>query len=416
MRGQARWGTGAEGVKLPPPIPFHSSPRPRTSMHPLFLDHAATTPVRREVLDAMAPVLEQTFGNPSSTHRWGREAAAVLAEARAQAAAALGARFSELHFVRGGTESDNLALLGRAARLRGEGAHPCLAVSAVEHKAVLDAARHATARGAGRLEVLDVSPGGEVDLDALGRALARAPTLVSVMWVNNEVGMVLPVEEVARRCRAVGATFHSDAVQAVGKVPVRVDRVPVDLLTVTGHKIYGPKGTGLLFVREGVHLSPLLHGGGQERALRPGTEDVAGAVGLATALSMAVAERDAEAPRLEGLRNRLEAALHAGIPGLRVNAASATRAPHVTSASIPGVDGTSLVMALDLEGLAVSGGSACNSGASTGSHVIAALYGSADDMATIRYSLGRTTAAGDVDRAAEVTIRVVRRLAGTHPA
>lgn len=379
-------------------------------MDPLYLDHAASTPVRPEVRSAMEPFLDRIFGNPSSTHRWGREAAAALAEARATCAQALGARFSEIHFVRGGTESDNLAVQGRASRLRGEGHTPTVVVSAVEHKAVLEAAAHATARGAGRLEILAVAPDGSLDLDALDKALETGPAVVSTMWVNNETGMILPVEPVAAHARAAGATFHTDAVQAVGKLPVRVDALAVDLLTATGHKIRGPKGTGLLFVREGTPLTPLLRGGGQERALRPGTEDVAGAVGLATALRLAVEEQESEARRLGQLRDELERRLTAAIGGLRVNGGAAPRAPHITSVSVLGVDGTSLVMALDLEGLAVSGGAACASGASGGSHVIAALHGSDDPWATVRFSLGRTTSEADVARAAGVTAAVVGRL------
>ena len=379
-------------------------------MDPLYLDYAATTPLREEVRAAMSPYFDGIFGNPSSTHRWGREAAAALAEARSVCAEALGARFSEIHFVRGGTESDNLAVGGRVARYRAEGHTPMVVVSAVEHKAVLDAARHVTARGAGRLVVLAVDAKGAPDLGALESALKNGPALVSVMWVNNETGLILPVEEVAARTRAAGATLHTDAVQAVGKVPVRVDQVPVDLLTVTGHKIYGPKGTALLYVREGTHLNPSLHGGGQERALRPGTEDVAGAVGLATALRLAVSERDEAVARLGALRDELEVRLRSGIPGLRVNAGEAPRAPHVSSVAVPGVEGTSLLMSLDLEGIAVSGGSACNSGASAGSHVIAALYGEADAHATVRFSFGRGSSREDVERAARVTTAVVARL------
>jgi cysteine desulfurase len=384
-------------------------------MDPIYLDHAATTPVRDEVRTAMAPFLDRVFGNPSSRHRWGREAAAALAEAREECAESLGAHPSEIHFTRGGTESDNLAILGRVARLRGDGETPVLVVSAVEHHAVLDAARHATARGAGGLVVLSLTADGTLDLAALDAALADgpvAPVVASVMWVNNETGVVLPVDDVAARTSAAGATLHTDAVQAVGKVPVRVDEVPVDLLTVTGHKIYGPKGAGLLFVRRGTSLSALLHGGGQEDGLRPGTEDVAGAVGLATALRLAVAEQPAEAARLGALRADLEARLHEGVAGLRVHNASADRAPHIASVGVPAVDGQVLLAALDLEGVAVSGGSACASGSTRPSHVIEALYGGDDPHAVVRFSLGRATTEADVARAAAVTCAVVSRIRG----
>jgi cysteine desulfurase len=379
-------------------------------MHPVYLDHAATTPVREEVRQAMAPFQDGVFGNPSSTHRWGREASAALEDARADCARSLGARPSEIYFVRGGTESDNLAVAGSARWLRGEGHTPTVVVSAVEHRAVLDAARAVTARGAGRLVHLEVRPDGNVDLDALERELAAGPTVVSIMWVNNETGLVLPVAECARRTAAAGAVMHTDAVQAVGKVPVRVDETPVDLLTVTGHKIYGPKGTALLFVRAGTSISPLLHGGGQERSLRPGTEDVGGAVGLACALRLAVEEREAEAARLGMLRDLLEESLAERVEGLRVNAGQAPRAPHVGSVAVPGVDGRTLLMALDMEGISVSGGSACNSGAVAGSHVIAALYGADDAHAIVRFSLGRSTSVQDVTRAVQVTAGVVARL------
>ena len=379
-------------------------------MKPIYLDHAATTPVREEVAQAMASCLAESFGNPSSIHRWGRVAAAALAEARDTCAQAIGAKASEVYFVRGGTESDNMAIMGRVARLRGDGRTPTVVVTEVEHKAVIDAARQATARGAGRMVTLAVGPDGSLDGDALDVALADADTVVSVMWVNNETGTILPVHEVAHRAEATGATFHTDAVQAVGKVPVRVDDVPVDLLTLTGHKISGPRGCGLLYVRSGTHLSPLLHGGGQERGLRPGTEDVAGSVGLATALRLAVEEQEAEATRLKGLRDALEAGMTARVDGVRVNGGEGRRAPHVSNLAIPDVEGQALLMALDMAGIAASGGSACDSGAAKGSHVIAALYGDADPYATVRFSLGRTTSEEHIERAMEATVTVIEDL------
>ncbi len=379
-------------------------------MRPIYLDHAATTPMREEVRAAMAPLLTDRFGNPSSAHRWGREASAALEEARSNVASALGARPSEIHFVRGGTESDNLAVAGRvAAWTREHGRAPRVALSAVEHKAVLEASESAVA-AEGELVTLDVSDTGELDRKALGSALSDGVAVVSVMWVNNETGLVLPVPEIAELARDAGTCMHTDAVQAVGKVEVRVDRTPVDLLTLTGHKIYGPKGTGVLFVRSGVALDPILHGGGQERGLRPGTEDVAGAVGVAVALCLAVDERESEAARLGSLRDRLEGALRERIPGLRVNAGGAPRAPHITSVGIEGVDGQALLAALDLEGIAASGGSACNSGSTVASHVIRALYGPRDVRATLRFSLGRSTTATDVDRAVAVTAATVERI------
>ncbi len=384
-------------------------------MDPIYLDHAATTPVRDEVRAAMDPYLHQCFGNPSSTHKWGREAAAALAEARHTVADLLGARFTEICFTRGGTESDNMAVRGRTRFLADDGETPTVVTTAIEHKAVLEAACDAADDVGGEVVVLDVAPDGSVDEDALDEALARGPAMVSTMWVNNETGLILDVPGIARRVRDAGASMHTDAVQAMGKLPVRVDEVPVDLLTVTGHKVYGPKSTGALFVREGVELAPLLCGGGQERSLRPGTEDVAGAVGLATALRLAVEEREQESRRLEALRDDLEAGLAAALDDLRVNAGEARRAPHVSSISLDGVDPRSLLMSLDLEGLAVSGGSACQSGSTGGSHVIRALYGENGPRATVRFSLGHATDRTAVDRAVEVTTAVVRRLRSGAP-
>ncbi|HUF77155.1 MAG TPA: cysteine desulfurase family protein [Longimicrobiales bacterium] len=379
-------------------------------MEPIYLDYAATTPVRDEVRDAMAPCLAAAFGNPSSIHRWGRAADDLLEEAREEAAAALGARPREIHFVRGGTESDNLAVLGWCRAQAELGRTPALVVSSVEHHAVLEAAEAAERLGA-RVARLDVTAAGALDMDEASRTLSAGPALASVMWVNNETGMLLPVRELVDLAADRSAVVHADAAQAVGKVPVDVREVPIDLLSATAHKIYGPKGAGLLFVREGTPLAPLLHGGGQERGLRPGTEDVAGAVGLATALRLAVAEQRAEAERLTALRDRLAALLSESIEGVRINGCDAPRAPHVLSVGIEGIeDGAALVMALDIEGVAVSGGSACSSGAAQSSHVIRALYGADDRRGTVRFSLGRSTGAAAVERAACVLTDVVGRM------
>jgi cysteine desulfurase len=379
-------------------------------MEPIYLDYAATTPVRAEVREAMEPYLSETFGNPSSIHRWGREAREALEAARAELAAAIGAAPSEVTFVRGGTESDNMALLGWCDARAAEGVQPTVAISAIEHHAVLEAAERVAAAGHATLLRIGVGADGTMDLEGVRGALADGPALMSVMWVNNESGMVLPIAELAGMVAEAGGTLHSDAAQAIGKVPVSVADVPVDLLSATGHKIYGPKGTGFLFVREGTLVAPRLHGGGQERGLRPGTQDVAGAVGLATATRIAVAEREAEAARLGALRAGLEHGLLGALDGLRVNSGSAARAPHVSSVGISGVeDGSALVMALDLEGVAVSGGSACTSGSTKASHVMQALYGHDDPFATVRFSFGRGSTEEHVRRAVEATTRVVGR-------
>ena len=359
----------------------------------------------------MEPFSSEVFGNPSSLHRWGRAAEAALEDARDKLASAIGAKPTEVRFVRGGTESDNLAIMGSCAALKAAGGAPTMAVTSIEHAAVLESAAHLETTGVANVVTLAVTPQGALDLDELGRVVEGSPAVVSVMWVNNETGIVLPVAEAAALARAAGATMHTDASQALGKVPVHVGEVPVDLLTATGHKINGPKGAGILFVREGTALSPLLHGGGQEHALRPGTEDVAGAVGLAVAVALAVDEQEATSVRLRALRDALERGLADAIPGIRINGSDAPRAPHITSVGIDGVrDGEAILMGLDLEGVAASGGSACQSGTGRSSHVIAALYGADDPLTTVRFSFGRTSEPADIQRAIEVTTQVVERL------
>jgi cysteine desulfurase len=382
-------------------------------MNPAYLDHAATTPVRKEVRAVMEPYALGAFGNASSTHRWGQVARAALENARAEIAESLGAQPSEIRFIRGGTESDNLALIGsyRAQRESSDGRAPSVVVTAVEHSAVLETAAYLETSEGASLTTLPVSPDGTVDLSALEPAIADGPATVSMMWVNNETGIILPVGEATQRAHGLGALMHTDACQALGKVCVHLGDVPVDLLTATAHKINGPKGMGLLFVREGTSLNPLIHGGSQEQALRPGTEDIAGAVGLATAVRLAVEEQAEKALRLEGIRDNLEEGLQVTIPGLRVNCAEAERACHVSSLGIPNVsDAAGLLMALDLEGIAVSGGSACHSGSGKGSHVIGALYGEDDPMATVRVSFGLGTSEADIELALEVLPRVVTRM------
>lgn len=378
-------------------------------MDPLYLDYAATTPMRAEVRAAMEPYLDQRFGNPSSTHRWGREAQAALENARSRIADAMGARRREIVFVRGGTESDNLAVLGRADAVRARGEVPRVVISALEHKAVLEAAASVTTDG-GEVLTLPVDARGAPDLDVLRTHLDRDPCLVSVMWVNNEVGIVQPMADIVALADRRGVPVHTDAVQAVGKVRVRVDEVAVACLSLTGHKIYGPKSAGALFVRDGTELHARVHGGGQEAGLRPGTQDVPGAVGLAEAVTLAVAEQEETAARMLALRGALEGRLRAAIPDLHVNGGGGVRAPHILSVGVPDVSPEMLMVSLDMEGLAVSGGSACSSGSNAASHVLQALYGEDALPATIRYSFARHTTPDDIERAADVTVRVVARL------
>jgi cysteine desulfurase len=372
----------------------------------VYLDHAATTPPRAEALGAVLSVQESRWGNPSSIHRFGREARAALDDARARIARVLGAAPGEVVFTRGGTEADNLAVFGR---LRAHPGAP-VALSAIEHKAVLASAHAAEAAGAEAI-VLPVDGNGVVSLDAVDAALARKPAVLSVMWANNEVGTMQPVREIGERCRAAGVVFHSDAVQALGKVPVRVDQVPVDLLAFSAHKLGGPKGVGVLFVRRGIRVEPLLFGGGQERGLRPGTEDVAGAAGFAAAAEAAEAERETAMARIAGLRDRLERGLCERVPGLVINAAGADRLPTISNVSVPGADAEALLMGLDLQGIAVSSGSACSSGAVEPSHVLTAMGIPAEIAGpSVRFSLGWATTDPEIDRALEVFPAVAGRV------
>ncbi|MFN2398289.1 MAG: cysteine desulfurase family protein [Gemmatimonadaceae bacterium] len=381
---------------------------------PIYLDHAATTPVRREVLEAMTPFFGPRFGNPSSTHRWGREARVALDEARERVARCLGAQSDEICFTSGGTEGDNLAILGPWRALRDKG-KPAVVTSPIEHKAILGALHGASHEGAEE-RMLTVNPDGIVERSSFDREVREDVAVCSVMWVNNEIGTVQPVPELAAAAGARGVLFHTDAVQAFGKIPIDTREIQVDLLTLSGHKIGAPKGIGAIFIRRGTPLEPLLYGGSQDRGRRPGTENVAYAVGLARAAELAVDERDEEVRRLGKLRDALEAALLKKIPDAAVHGRNAPRAPHILNISVPGTDSESLLMALDLAGVACSSGSACQSGNVDPSHVLAAL-GVPRDLAVgaIRMSLGSLSTEDCVDRVAELfpaLIAKARRLAG----
>jgi cysteine desulfurase len=382
---------------------------------PIYLDHAATTPVRPEVLDAMAPYFGPRFGNPSSVHRWGREARAGLDEARERVSAGLGAHPDEICFTSCGTEGDNFAVLGayRAARSAGRSR---VVTTPIEHKAVLGAVRQAAAEGAD-VRFLTVDTAGVVDALSFGRLMAADVAVCSVMWVNNEIGTVQDVPALAEAARAHGVPFHTDAVQAFGKVAIDARTQVFDLLTISGHKIGAPKGIGALYIRRGTALEPLLHGGAQDRGRRPGTENVAFAVGLARAAELASAEREAECRRLGRLRDALESELLARIPDGVIHGRGACRAPHIVNISVPGTDSESMLIALDLAGVAASSGSACQSGSINPSHVLAAIGASAElSTAAVRLSLGALTTEEAIGRIAQLfpaLIDKARRLAGT---
>ena len=381
---------------------------------PVYLDHAATTPVREEVFAAMQPFFGPRFGNPSSVHRWGREARTALDEARERVGRCLGASPDEIVFTSCGTEADNMALIGVWRALRGEGGRNAAVSTPIEHKAVLGAL-HEIAKEGGEERLLAVDSAGRVEASSFD-ALVRADAAVcSVMWVNNEIGTVQDVPALAELARSRGVVFHSDAVQAFGKIDIDARRTPFDLLSISGHKIGAPKGIGALFIRRGTPMEPLLFGGSQDRGRRPGTENVAMAVGLAAAAELAVAEREEECRRLEALRNRLESAVLARVPDAVIHGRDVTRAPHISNISVPGTESESMLIALDLRGIACSAGSACQSGSIEPSHVLGAIGTSADvAKAAIRFSLGALTTDASIDRVAEVfpmLVEKARRLA-----
>ncbi len=382
---------------------------------PVYLDHAATTPVREEVLEAMRPFFGARFGNPSSVHRWGREARTALDEAHERVARCIGAAADEVIFTSCGTEADNMAVLGvwRARRTEGRTA---VVTTPIEHKAVL-AAAHQVSREGGEERLVEMTHDGLVDRQSYDALVDESVAICSVMWVNNEIGVIQDVPALAAKAKSHGIIFHTDAVQAFGKLDVDARTTAFDVLSLSGHKIGAPKGIGALYVRRGTPIEPLMFGGAQDRGRRPGTENVAMAVGLARAAELAVAEREHEWAKLEALRIRLEATLLDRIPDAVIHGRGAPRAPHVVNISVPGTDSESLLMALDLRGIACSAGSACQSGSITPSHVLAAI-GVAPDLATsaIRMSLGCLSTEACIDRVASVfpmLVEKARRLAAT---
>lgn len=377
----------------------------------VYLDHAATTPVRSEARDVMLPYLgEEVFGNPSSAHHAGRTARAGLDQARRQVAAAVGADPGQVFFTSGGTEADNLAVLGAALAGRAGGKPMRVAVSAVEHKAVL-AAAHAVAELGGSEESIAVGQDGLLNLELLDEALTRRPTVVSVMWVNNETGVIQPIAEIGRRCHAAGVLFHTDAVQAFGNLPLNVAELPCDLLTISAHKVGGPKGVGALLVRSRDTIHPLVQGGSQQGGLRPGTENISGAIGFGRAAELAAREQADHARRLAGLRSQLRDRLAEALPDLVVVGEASERVAHILNVCVPGADSQALLVHLDQAGIAASSGSACTTGAVEPSHVLIAM-GLPRDLAigAVRFSLGRTTTSSDIERVAQEFPRVVTRV------
>jgi cysteine desulfurase len=363
----------------------------------IYLDHAATTPLSPDVLDAMQPYFSQDGYNPSSIHAEGRRARAAIDAARESIAAILHCKPKEIVFTASGTEADNMAVIGaaRAARMRGK--H--VVTTAIEHHAVLHAVRALRDEGF-EVTLLPVDANGVVDVAGFADALRDDTVLAAVMYANNEIGTIEPIAQLAQVARERGIVFFADAVQAAGALDLDVRALGVDALAVSAHKFYGPKGVGALFVRDGTPLEALIHGGGQERGRRSGTENVSGVVGMARALELADGQRSEANVRVAGLRDVLEAKVTAAVPRVHVNAQRVARLPGISSLTFAGVDAEALVIALDLAGVAVSAGSACAAGSLEASHVVGALGGAAASGGTLRLSLGRGTTLEQVERVA----------------
>ncbi len=383
----------------------------------VYLDYNATTPVDARVLEAMLPYLGENFGNAGSVHTPGQRARAAVDAARESVAALIGAKPSEIVFTSGGTEADNLAVFGSVSASTKPRKH--VITTAVEHHAILHSCEELERQGID-VTVVPVSHAansqGIVDPEDIRRALRPETILISVMHANNELGVIHPIEEIGRIAAEADVHFHCDAVQSAGKVPLDVNALGVDLLSISAHKFCGPKGVGALYVRSGTPLAPRFFGGHAERDRRPGTENVPGIVGIGKAADLARKLLAEDSVRIRALRDRLEAALLQEIPAARLNGDRSHRVPNTTSMSFPGAGGEALLIALDLQGVACSTGAACSSGSTEPSHVLLAAGLSRDDArSSLRFSLGRPTTAEEIDHAISVIPAVVDRIRALSP-
>ena len=377
-------------------------------MKRIYFDHNATTPVAPEVLDAMLPYFSEVYGNASSIHTFGQSARGAVEQARISVARLLGARPAEVTFSSGGTESNNHAILGIVAASKGDSKH--VITSAIEHLAVLDPCRELAKRGVA-VTMLPVDSDGVVNPEDVRRAIRPDTVLITIMLANNELGTIEPIAEIGKIAAEAGVKFHTDAVQAAGKIPIDVRELGVHLLSISAHKFYGPKGVGALYARKGTSIAPLMYGGHSERDQRPGTEDVAAITGMGAAADLAVMQLQQESQRLTALRDRLENGLLDRIPYARVNGLRARRTPNTTNLTIPFIEGESMVIALDLKGIACSTGAACSSGTMEPSHVLMAIGLAPEDArATLRLSLGHQTTDQEIDYALETIPAVIERL------
>lgn len=377
-------------------------------MRKIYLDHAATTPLKEEVLEAMLPYLKDIYGNPSSLHSFGREARKALDEARERVALALGAAPEEIIFTSGGTEANNLAIQG-VARALGSGGKKHIITSAVEHHAVLDTVNYLGKNGF-EVTFLPVDQYGMVDPDDVAESITDRTILVTIMAANNEIGTIEPFEEIGQICREKGVYFHTDAVQAIGHIPFNLKEQPVDMLSLSAHKFYGPKGVGALYVRKKTKIKQLLFGGAQEKKLRPGTENLAGIVGLGKAIELAVSDMVSKTRHLKALRDRLIKGL-LEIEDVRLNGHPEKRLPGNVNVSVQYIEGESLLLGLDLKGIAASSGSACTSGSLDPSHVLMAIgLDHQTAHGSLRLSLGYDNTPEEIDYTIEAVKEVVERL------
>ncbi len=393
-----------------------------TAMNRVYLDHNATTPVEPDVLDAMLPYLSGEFGNAASIHTFGQRARGAVETAREQVAALIGARPQEIVFTSGGTEADNQAIFGVVQACIGATGsagsptvHKHIITTSIEHEAVLNTCQALEKRGV-EVTYLPVDREGLASLDQVRRAIRKETVLITVMHANNELGTVQPLEEIGRLAVEADVYFHTDAVQSAGKLPIDVNALRLDLLALSGHKFYGPKGIGALYIRGGTRLQQLLYGGHHQRGFRPGTENVAGIVGLGKAAEIAGKALAEDSARISGLRDQLEQGLLSRVPHAQANGARAPRTPNTANITFPGLEGEALVIALDLKGLACSTGAACSSGAVEPSHVLTAIGLTPDEArASLRFSLGRHTTAADIQFALKVVPAAVDQLRELSP-
>ena len=382
-------------------------------MRRVYLDNNATTRVDPLVLEAVLPHFLEDFGNASSIHKYGQEARASIEEARRYVARLIGAEPKEVVFTSGGTESDNTAIQGVCGFHRSRGNH--IITTTIEHPAILRSCEQLESEGF-RVTYVPVDCYGLVQMGQLREAVDNQTILISVMHANNEIGTIQPVEEISTIAREKGIIFHTDAVQSVGKIPLEVDRLGIDLLSLSGHKLHAPKGVGALYVRQGVSMDALLHGGSHERNRRGGTENVPGVVGLGKSCELAQGSLDDFDLRVRKLRDKLEAGIIEAVPDIIVNGSISCRMPHVSNISFPGIEGEALLISLDLQGLAVSTGAACASGSLEPSHVLRAMKISSSRVdSAIRFSLSRMTSDEDIEYALKVVPETVERMRALSP-